>query len=172
MANSMTDKCLDNNKQYASGQAMHKPVYPGKQPIQPSKRVAVVACMDARLDVEDLLGLQTGEAHIIRNAGGLITDDVLRSLALSQRYLDTREVMIMHHTNCGMTGFDDVAFRAQLAADSGVEPGWDVPGFTDIEAQVRESVSAVRSCGWIPHRDEVRGFVFDVAAGRITEVVV
>jgi carbonic anhydrase len=161
---SATDHLVHANSVYVE-------TFPGARPLRPKLALTIIECMDSRLDTFAALGLEIGDAHIIRNAGGLITDDVLRSLALSQRYLGTREVMIMHHTNCGMTGFDDVAFRAQLAADSGVEPGWDVPGFTDIEEQVRRSVSAVRSCGWILHRDEVRGFVFDVAAGRITEVV-
>ena len=107
MANSMTDRHLENNQQYASGQAVHKPVHPGKQPIQPSKRVAVLACMDARLDVEDLLGLHTGDAHIIRNAGGLATDDALRSLVISQRLLGTEEVIVVEHTGCGMLTFRD-----------------------------------------------------------------
>ena len=114
--------------------------------------------------------LDIGDAHIIRNAGGLPTDDVLRSLAISQRYLGTTEVLILHHTDCGMHGFDDTAFRATLAAESGTEPPWDVPGFTDIEAKVRESLEIVRSCGWIPHRDLVRGFVYDVETAKITEV--
>ena len=121
MANSMTDKCLDNNKQYASGQAMHKPVYPGKQPIQPSKRVAVVACMDARLDVEDLLGLQTGEAHIIRNAGGVVSDDAIRCLIISHHLLNTNEIILIHHTRCGMLAFTDDLLKIGLEGDPGVE---------------------------------------------------
>ena len=121
MANSMTDKCLDNNKQYASGQAMHKPVYPGKQPIQPSKRVAVVACMDARLDVEDLLGLQTGEAHIIRNAGGVVSDDAIRCLIISNHLLNTNEIILIHHTRCGMLAFTDDLLKMGLEGDPGVE---------------------------------------------------
>jgi carbonic anhydrase len=121
MANSMTDKCLDNNKQYASGQAMHKPVYPGKQPIQPSKRVAVVACMDARLDVEDLLGLQTGEAHIIRNAGGVVSDDAIRCLIISHHLLNTNEIILIHHTRCGMLAFTDDLLKMGLEGDPPVE---------------------------------------------------
>jgi carbonic anhydrase len=121
MANSLTDRCLDNNKQYASGQAMHKPVYPGKQPIQPSKRVAVVACMDARLDVEDLLGLQTGEAHIIRNAGGVVSDDAIRCLIISHHLLNTNEIILIHHTRCGMLAFTDDLLKMGLEGEPAVE---------------------------------------------------
>ena len=135
----------------------------------PRRQLVVIACMDARIDIVRALGLQPGDAHVLRNGGGLITDDVLRSLAISQRALGTREVLVTHHTDCGMTGFDDAAFRAELA-ESGETPGWDVPGFTDIEEQARASVRRVRACPWLPHRDQVRGFVFDVATGRIGEV--
>ncbi|HZY77439.1 MAG TPA: carbonic anhydrase [Jatrophihabitantaceae bacterium] len=144
--------------------------YPGGRPKQPKLRLTIIECMDSRIDTFTALGLQIGDAHIIRNGGGLITDDVLRSLAISQRALGTQSVMIMHHTDCGMHGFDDTAFRAELAAESGQEPTWDVPGFTDIEGKVRESLAAVRNCGWIKHRDDVRGFVYDVQTGKITEV--
>lgn len=144
--------------------------YPGGRPKQPKLRLTVIECMDSRIDTFAALGLQIGDAHIIRNGGGLITDDVLRSLAISQRALGTQSVMILHHTDCGMHGFDDTAFRAELADESGQEPTWDVPGFTDIEGKVRESVAAVRNCGWIQHRDDVRGFVYDVQTGKITEV--
>src|SRR2546430_6257441 len=115
MANAMTDRYLDNNKQYAAGQALHKAAYPGKQPIQPSKRVAVVACMDARLDVEDLLGLQTGDAHIIRNAGGVVSDDAIRCLIISHHLLNTNEIILIHHTRCGMLAFTDDLLKAGLA---------------------------------------------------------
>lgn len=121
MANSMTDQYLSNNVQYASGQAMHKAVHPGKQPIQPSKRVAVVACMDARLDVEDLLGLQTGDAHIIRNAGGVMTDDAIRSLIISHHLLNTNEIILIHHTRCGMLAFTDDLLKAGLEGDPAAE---------------------------------------------------
>src|SRR2546430_17188193 len=121
MANAMTDRYLDNNKQYASGQAVHKPVHPGKQPIQPSKRVAVLACMDARLDVEDLLGLQTGDAHIIRNAGGVVSDDAIRCLIISHHLLDTREIILIHHTRCGMLAFTDDLLKAGLEGDPAAE---------------------------------------------------
>src|ERR1700752_3273343 len=121
MANLMTDRYLENNKQYASGQVVHKPTYPGKQPIQPSKRVAVVACMDARLDVEDLLGLQTGEAHIIRNAGGVVSDDVIRCLIISHHLLNSNEIILIHHSRCGMLAFTDDLLKAGLEGDAAAE---------------------------------------------------
>ncbi|HKZ73897.1 MAG TPA: carbonic anhydrase [Steroidobacteraceae bacterium] len=121
MAKSNTDQFLDNNRQYASGQSSHKPAYPGKQPIQPSRRVAVVACMDARLDVEDLLGLQTGEAHIIRNAGGVVSDDAIRCLIISHHLLDTNEIILIHHTRCGMLAFTDDLLKAGLEGDPAAE---------------------------------------------------
>jgi len=121
MANVMTDRYLGNNKQYASGEAVHKPVHPGKQPIQPSKRVAVLACMDARLDVEDLLGLQTGDAHIIRNAGGVVSDDAIRCLIISHHLLNTNEIILIHHTRCGMLAFTDDLLKAGLEGDSAAE---------------------------------------------------
>src|SRR5262245_44119710 len=121
MANVMTDRYLDNNKQYAGGQLVHKPVYPGKQPIQPSKHVAVLACMDARLDVEDLLGLQTGDAHIIRNAGGVVSDDAIRCLVISHHLLNTNEFILIHHTRCGMLAFTDGLLKAGLEGDPAAE---------------------------------------------------
>ena len=121
MADSNTDRYLENNKQYARGQAIHKPTHPGKQPIQPAKQVAVVACMDARLDVEDLLGLQTGDAHIIRNAGGVVTDDAIRCLIISHHLLNTREIILIHHTRCGMLAFTDDLLKAGLEGDPTAE---------------------------------------------------
>jgi carbonic anhydrase len=121
MPDSMTDQYVANNKQYAGGQAIHKPSYPGKQPIQPAKRVAVVACMDARLDVEDLLGLQTGDAHIIRNAGGVVTDDTIRCLIISHHLLNTNEIILIHHTRCGMLAFTDDLLKAGLEGDVAAE---------------------------------------------------
>ncbi len=144
--------------------------FPGARPLRPKLRLTVITCMDSRLDLFGALGLDIGDAHLIRNAGGIPTDDVLRSLALSQRALGTREVVIIHHTQCGMDGFDDPAFRAELAAESGQEPPWRVDGFTDLYEDTRRSVRTVRECGWIPHRDDVRGFVFDVATAALTEV--
>ena len=121
MTKSQTDQYLGNNEKYAAGTALHKPVHPGKQPIQPSKRVAVVACMDARLDVEDLLGLQTGEAHIIRNAGGVVTDDAIRCLIISHHLLNTNEIILIHHTRCGMLAFTDDLLKAGLEGDPAAE---------------------------------------------------
>ena len=121
MANTMTDQYLANNQHYASGEAMHKPSYPGKQRIQPAKRVAVVACMDARLDVEDLLGLQTGDAHIIRNAGGVVNDDAIRCLIISHHLLNTNEIILIHHTRCGMLAFTDDLLKAGLEGDQAAE---------------------------------------------------
>jgi carbonic anhydrase len=144
--------------------------FPGPRPLRPKLRLTVITCMDSRLDLFGALGLDIGDAHLIRNAGGIPTDDVLRSLALSQRHLGTREVVIIHHTQCGMDGFDDDAFRADLAAESGIEPTWRVAGFTDLYEDTRKSVQTVRDCAWIPHRDDVRGFVFDVATAKLTEV--
>lgn len=137
---------------------------------RPSQQLAVLTCMDTRLDPLAGLGLAIGQAHVIRNAGGLVTDDALRSLAISQRALGTRSVVVLHHTRCGMQGFDDVQFRADCAADADDAPAWDVPGFTDPVEQVRESLARLRSCGWLLHHDDVRGFVWDVDSGRISEV--
>ena len=158
-----TDPLLDANQAYAAA-------FAGPGPRRPRLRLAVVACMDARLDLFGGLGLEVGDAHVIRNAGGLPTDDVLRSLALSQRSLGTRKVVLLHHTDCGMQGLDDVAFRARLTAETGHEPPWDVPGFTDPRATMRRSLRTVRQCRWLPHRDDVRGFVLDVATARLSEV--
>jgi len=121
MAKTMTDRCLESNRQYASGEALHKPIHPGKQPINPARQLAIVACMDARMDVEDLLGLQTGDAHIIRNAGGVVTDDVIRCLVISHHLLDTREIILIHHTRCGMLAFTDDLLKAGLEGDPAAE---------------------------------------------------
>jgi carbonic anhydrase len=161
---SAIDHLLHANEAYTK-------TFPGPRPRRPKLRMAVVACMDSRLDLFGALGLEIGDAHLIRNAGGLPTDDVLRSLALSQRYIGTREVVLIHHTDCGMEGFDDAAFRKELAAEAGEEPLWDVPGFEDVNARMLQSLAVVRQCRWIPHRDDVRGFIFDVATARMTEVI-
>lgn len=160
---SAIDNLLRANAQYSAD-------FPGPRALQPRLQLAVIACMDSRMDLFGALGLQVGDAHVIRNAGGLPTDDVLRSLALSQRFLGTREVVLIHHTDCGMQGLDDEAFRADLAAETGREPTWDVPGFTDLRATMRASLGVVRECPWIAHRDDVRGFVFDISTARIDEV--
>jgi carbonic anhydrase len=158
---SALDEVLATNSWQPHGTPMSAP---------PRRRLAIVACMDARLNLLAGFGLQLGDAHILRNAGGIPTDDVLRSLAISQRELGTREIAVIHHTECGMAGFDDDAFRAQLAAESGTTPPWQVPGFTDLEADVRNSVQTVRDCPWLPYRDDVRGFVLAVRTGRLSEV--
>lgn len=160
---SVIDHLVHENERYASS-------FPGPRPLRPKLRLAVLACMDSRLDLFGALGLDIGDAHLIRNAGGIPTDDALRSLALSQRSLGTREIVVIHHTECGMDGFDDAAFRAELEAESGDTPTWRVDGFTDLFEDTRRSVRTVRECKWLPHRDDVRGFVFDVATATITEV--
>lgn len=159
-----TEEMLAANRSYAAGH--DRSGLPGP----PSRGVAVVACMDARLDVYRALGLGEGEAHVLRNAGGVVTDDVLRSLAVSQRKLGTREIVLLHHTKCGMTSFTDDEFVAELEADTGRRPGWAPGAFADIEQDVRDSVTAVRSSEFLPHTDAVRGFVYDVDTGAITEV--
>jgi carbonic anhydrase len=150
--------------------ARYLKAFPGAAPRPPRLRLAVLACMDSRLDLFGALGLGIGDAHLVRNAGGIPTDDALRSLALSQRSLGTREVAVIHHTDCGMDGFDDEGFRRELTAETGIRPPWRVDGFTDLYEDTRRSVQTVRDCRWLPYRDEVRGFVFDVATARITEV--
>ena len=160
---SAIDHLVHANRDYAAS-------FPGPRPLRPKLRLAVVACMDSRLDLFGALGLDIGDAHLIRNAGGIPTDDVLRSLALSQRSLGTREIVIVHHTECGMDGFDDDEFRRQLTIESGLAPTWRVEGFTDIYEDMRTSVRTVRECPWLPYRDDVRGFVFDVATAALTEV--
>jgi len=150
--------------------ARYLAAYTGPTPKEPALRLAVVACMDSRLALFPALGLNIGDAHLIRNAGAIATPDVLRSLAISQRALGTREIALIGHIDCGMANFDDTAFRAELAAESGQQPDWDVPGFTDVAASVAESVARIRECSWLPYRDSVRGFVYDVRTGQITEV--
>ncbi len=160
---SAIDHLVHANEQYVAR-------FPGPRPLRPKLRLAVLACMDSRLDLFGALGLDIGDAHLIRNAGGIPTDDALRSLALSQRALGTREIVIIHHTECGMDGFDDDAFRRELAQETGEVPPWRVRGFTDLHEDTRRSVHTVRGCAWIPHRDDVRGFVFDVATAMLAEV--
>ncbi|MGN6609603.1 MAG: beta-class carbonic anhydrase [Jatrophihabitans sp.] len=157
------DDLLKANERYLAG-------FPGPRPKNPSLKLTIITCMDSRLDLFGALGLNIGEAHLIRNAGGIPTDDVLRSLAISQRALGTEEVVLIHHTDCGMEGFDDTAFRAQLESETGRAPTWDVRGFDDVRDDVRRSVEIVRGCPWVPNRDKVRGFVFDVASARVEAV--
>jgi carbonic anhydrase len=138
--------------------------------VEPSRRLAIVTCMDSRLDVFAALGLGDGEAHVLRNAGGVITDDVIRSLAISQRKLGTREVMLIHHTDCGMQKITDDGFRAELREATGVSPAFAIESFADVDADVRQSILRVRNSPFVPHRDQVRGFVYDVDTHRLREV--
>ena len=139
-------------------------------PAAPARRLAVVACMDARIDVARILGLRVGEAHIIRNAGGVITDDVIRSLCLSQRLLGTREVVLVHHTGCGLQSLDEQRFLSELEAETGARPPWPLEAFEDPYDSVVESMRRLRSSPFLPHKDHIRGFVYDVADGKLHEV--
>jgi carbonic anhydrase len=140
--------------------------------VHPSRQLAIVTCMDSRLDVFAALGLRDGEAHVLRNAGGVITDDVIRSLAISQRKLGTRAVMLIHHTDCGMEKVTDDGFRAELREDTGVAPSFAIESFSDVGADVRQSILRVRRSPFVPHRDQVRGFVYDVDTHQLDEVAV
>ena len=160
------DELLENNREFAGS------VPDRHLDVAPSRRLAIVTCMDSRLDVFAALGLSDGEAHVLRNAGGVITDDVIRSLAVSQRKLGTTEVMLIHHTDCGMQKLTDDGFRAELMEATGVAPSFAIESFTDVEGDVRQSVLRVRRSTFIPHRDSVRGFVYDVDSHRLDEVTV
>jgi carbonic anhydrase len=160
---SVTDEYLANNATYAE-------TFEGPLPLPPSKGVAVVACMDARLDVAAVLGIKEGEAHVIRNAGGVVTADEIRSLAISQRLLGTREIILIHHTDCGMLTFTDDGFREAIADETGIKPEWAAEAFDDLDEDVRRSIARITNSPFIPHTDQVRGFVFDVATGRLNEV--
>jgi carbonic anhydrase len=160
---SKTDEYLANNARYAE-------TFVGPLPMPPSAHVAVVACMDARLHVYPILGLQEGEAHVIRNAGGVITDDEIRSLAISQRLLGTREIILIHHTDCGMLTFTDDAFKAGIEQETGIKPAWSPESFSDLDEDVRQSIRRIKASPFVPHTDDVRGFVFDVATGKLREV--
>ena len=142
----------------------------GELPLPPAKRVAVVACMDARLNPYGLLGLREGDAHVIRNAGGVITDDEIRSLAISQRLLGTEEIMLIHHTDCGMLTFSDDEFRRQVQDETGVKPEWAAEAFDDLDTDVRQSIARIKASPFIPKKDQVRGFIYEVANGRLREV--
>ncbi len=161
---SVTDDLLANNARYAES-------FSGPLPLPPSKHIAVLACMDARLNVYALLGLNDGESHVIRNAGGVVTDDEIRSLAISQRLLGTKEIVLIHHTDCGMLTFTDDAFTKGIQDETGVRPEWVPEAFSDLDEDVRKSVDRIRASPFIPHTDQVRGFVFDVATGKLNEVV-
>jgi carbonic anhydrase len=159
-----TDRLLQNNESYAS--SFDKGGLPGP----PSRKVAVLACMDARLDPARVLGLEEGDAHVIRNAGGVVTDDALRSLAISQHELGTEEIVLLHHTKCGMQTFTDDEFAEKLERETGSRPEWRAHAFADLEQDVRDSIDTIRSSPFIPRTDSVRGFVYDVDTGRLREV--
>jgi carbonic anhydrase len=160
---SVTDDLLANNEAYAAG-------FSGPLPMPPAKQVAMVACMDARVNVYAMLGLADGDAHVIRNAGGVITSDEIRSLAISQRLLGTREIVLIHHTECGMLTFTDDEFNASILADVGIKPEWASEAFADLDVDVRQSIARIKASPFLPHTDQVRGFVFDVASGKLREV--
>jgi len=158
-----TDELLANNERYAES-------FAGPLPLPPSRHLAVVACMDARLNVYGILGLKEGESHVIRNAGGVVTDDEIRSLAISQRLLGTTEIILIHHTDCGMLTFTDDAFKRAVQDETGIKPEWAAEAFTDLDEDVRQSIARIKASPFIPHKDAVRGFVFDVATGKLNEV--
>jgi carbonic anhydrase len=160
------DELLANNGAFADSLAAEH------LDVRPRRKLAIVTCMDSRLDVFAALGLKDGEAHILRNAGGVITDDVIRSLAVSQRRLGTREVMLIHHTDCGMLTLTDDGFRSELQEETGVAPAFAIESFSDVDADVRQSILRVRRSAFVPHRDVVRGFVYDVDSHRLREVEV
>ncbi|MER6911922.1 carbonic anhydrase [Streptomyces sp. NPDC000594] len=160
---SATDEYLVNNEAYAAG-------FSGPLSLPPARRLAVVTCMDARMNVYAMLGLREGDAHVIRNAGGVVTEDTIRSLAISQRLLGTRRIMLIHHTDCGMLTFTDDAFKREIEQETGLRPWWAPEAFPDLEEDVRQSMRRVECNPFLPHTDAVRGFVFDVATGLLTEV--
>jgi carbonic anhydrase len=161
---SSTDDLLKNNEEYAA--SFDK----ADLPLPPAKGVAVVACMDARIVPSKILGLQEGDAHVIRNAGGVITDDEIRSLAISQRLLGTTEIVLVHHTDCGMLTFSDDEFKQQLLDDTGVKPQWSPESFSDLEDDVRHSIARIEASPFIPNKDNIRGFVYEVETGKLREV--
>jgi len=159
-----TDELLAHNEAYVA--AFDK----GELPLPPAKKVAVVACMDARLNVYGALGLSEGDAHVIRNAGGVVTDDEIRSLAISQRLLGTEEIILIHHTDCGMLTFTDDQFKASIEAETGIKPEWAAEAFGDLEQDVRQSIARIKASPFIPRKDSIRGFVYEVETGRLREV--
>jgi carbonic anhydrase len=161
---SVTDELLQNNAAYAESSDK------GDLPLPPARGVAVVACMDARLDVHKILGLEEGDAHVIRNAGGVITDDEIRSLTISQRLLGTREIVLIHHTDCGMLTFSDDELKAQIHEEVGMKPHFSMESFSDLEEDVRQSMRRIQANPFIPHTDSMRGFIYEVETGRLREV--
>jgi len=160
---SIVDDLLANNTRYAAS-------FSGPLPLPPAKHLAVVACMDARMNIYGILGLAEGEAHVIRNAGGVITSNELRSLAISQRLLGTREIMLIHHTDCGMLTFTDDQFKRAIQDETGIKPDWAPESFTDLDDDVHQSIGRIKASPFIPHTDRVRGFIFDVGTGHLREV--
>jgi carbonic anhydrase len=161
---SATDDLLQNTREYAA--SFDK----GEVPLLPARKVAVLACMDSRMDLVGLLGLELGDAHMIRNAGGVVTDDAIRSLAISQRMLGTREIVLLHHTDCGMLTFSDDEFKRSLLDETGIKPAWAVEAFDDLDEDVRQSLARIQASPFIPHKHSVRGFVYDVHTGAVREV--
>lgn len=161
---SVTDNLLSNNEKYAS--SFEK----GSLPLPPAKGIAVLACMDARLDVHKILGLQEGDAHVIRNAGGVATDDAIRSLTISQRLLGTKEIILIHHTDCGMLTFKDDDVKGKIEAEVGIRPHFALEAFGDLEADVKQSIARIEASPFIPNKSSVRGFIYDVKTGRLNEV--
>jgi carbonic anhydrase len=161
---SITDDLLRNNQDYAASFSS------GDLPMPPATQVAVVACMDARLSVYGILGLREGDAHVIRNAGGVVTDDVIRSLTISQRLLGTREVILVHHTDCGMLTFKDDEVKAGIEADTGLRPPFALEAFSDLDQDVRQSIARIKASPFVPRKESVRGFVLDVRTGALREV--
>ena len=161
---SSTDDLLANARAYAA--SFDK----GEVPLRPARKVAVLACMDSRMDLVGLLGLKLGDAHMIRNAGGVVTDDAIRSLAISQRMLGTREIVLLHHTDCGMLTFSDDEFKRSLLDETGIKPAWAVEAFDDLDEDVRQSLARIQASPFIPHKDSVRGFVYDVHTGELREI--
>jgi carbonic anhydrase len=161
---SNTDELLKNNESYAEG------FDKADLPLPPAKKAAVVACMDARLDVHQILGIEEGDAHVIRNAGGVVTDDAIRSLAISQRLLGTEEIILIHHTDCGMLTFTDDEFRSQIEQDTGVRPTWAAEAFPDLDGDVKQSIARIKANPFVPNKDSVRGFVYEVESGKLREV--
>jgi carbonic anhydrase len=160
----VTDELVANNQAYAA--QFDK----GDLPLPPARKVAVVACMDARLNPHGILGLNEGDAHVIRNAGGVVTDDEIRSLAISQRLLGTEEIILIHHTDCGMLTFTDDDFKRSIQEETGIKPEWAAESFSDLDEDVRQSVARIKASPFIPHTDAVRGFVYEVETGRLREV--
>ena len=159
----VTDQYLDNNKKYAAN-------FQGPLPLPPKNQIAVLACMDARINVYAALGIQEGESHVIRNAGGVVTDDEIRSLAISQRLLGTKEIILIHHTDCGMLTFSDDEFKKSIQDETGIKPEWAAEAFSDLEVDVKQSIARIKQSAFIPHTNSVRGFIFDVATGLLNEV--